>query len=191
MSRKAGVVPASHPRRCRHTVSSSPHQAPVSEHSSIESPNETFATVSGIGPVRARTVEPHNRRRRERSASRRKGTTMENRRLRRYLRHGMLPQLAAFDAVMRLGSVTQASAALHMAQPTVSGHLRKLSDAVGVPLFRCDGRRMLPTAPARALHEGALGVFAALHDLDCALEPLRSAPSAARTAAVGAQPMAA
>jgi len=112
---------------------------------------------------------------------------MDNRRLRRYLRHGMLPQLAAFDAVMRLGSVTQASAALHMAQPTVSGHLRKLSDAVGVPLFRCDGRRMLPTAPARALHEGTLGVFAALHDLDCALEPLRREPSSAR-AAVGTAP---
>lgn len=104
---------------------------------------------------------------------------MEDRRLRRYLRHGMLPQLAAFDAVMRLGSVTQASMALHMAQPTVSGHLRKLSDTVGVPLFRCDGRRMLPTAPAWALHEGALGIFAALHDLDRALEPLRETPPAA------------
>jgi LysR family transcriptional regulator, low CO2-responsive transcriptional regulator len=98
---------------------------------------------------------------------------METRSLRRYLRHGMLPQLAAFDAVMRLGSVTRASEALHMAQPTVSGHLRKLSAAVGVPLFRCDGRRMHPTAPARALHEGTLGVFAALHDLECALAPLR------------------
>lgn len=98
---------------------------------------------------------------------------MENKRLRRYLRHGMLPQLAAFDAVMRLGSVTRASEALHMAQPTVSGHLRKLSDAVGVALFRCDGRRMHPTAPACALHEGTLGVFAALHDLECTLAPLR------------------
>jgi len=98
---------------------------------------------------------------------------METKRLRRYMRHGMLPQLAAFDAVMRLGSVTRASEALHMAQPTVSGHLRKLSDALGVPLFRCDGRRMHPTAPARALHEGTLGVFAAFDDLEAALAPLR------------------
>jgi DNA-binding transcriptional LysR family regulator len=89
------------------------------------------------------------------------------------MRHGLLPQLAAFDAVMRLGTVTRASEALHMAQPTVSGHLRKLSDAVGLPLFRCDGRRMHPTAPALALHEGTLGVFAALHDLECTLAPLR------------------
>jgi LysR family transcriptional regulator, low CO2-responsive transcriptional regulator len=98
---------------------------------------------------------------------------METQRLRRYMRHGMLPQLAAFDAVMRLGSVTQASLDLHMAQPTVSGHLRKLSDAVGVPLFRCDGRRMHPTAPARALHAGTIGVFAALQDVERALAPLR------------------
>src|SRR5512138_868001 len=100
---------------------------------------------------------------------------MESKRLKRYLRHGMLPQLAAFDAVMRLGSVTRASEALHMAQPTVSGHLRKLAEAVGVPLFRCDGRRMHPTAPARALHRGALGVFAALHDVETTLAPLRGA----------------
>jgi DNA-binding transcriptional LysR family regulator len=108
--------------------------------------------------------------------TKRLATTMETQRLRRYLRHGMLPQLAAFDAVMRLGSVTRASEALHMAQPTVSGHLRKLADAVGVPLFRCDGRCMQPTSAARALHEGALGVFAALHDLECAVAPLRAMP---------------
>ena len=98
---------------------------------------------------------------------------MEPQRLRRYLRHGLMPQLAAFDAVMRLGSVTRASQVLHMAQPTVSGHLRKLSDALGVPLFHCDGRRMLPTTPARALHEGTRDLFAALHDIECALAPLR------------------
>lgn len=114
---------------------------------------------------------------------------MDIQRLRRYMRHGMLPQLAAFDAVMRLGSVTRASEALHMAQPTVSGHLRKLSDAVGVPLFRCDGRRMHPTAPARALHEGTLGVFAALDDLESALAPLRDgARSDARNAGCSAEP---
>ena len=100
---------------------------------------------------------------------------METQRLRRYLRHGLMPQLAAFDAVMRLGSVTRASEALHMAQPTVSGHLRKLSDALDVPLFRCDGRRMLPTAQAHALHQGARNVFAALHDIERALEPWREA----------------
>jgi DNA-binding transcriptional LysR family regulator len=113
---------------------------------------------------------------------------METKRLRRYMRHGMLPQLAAFDAVMRLGSVTLASEALHMAQPTVSGHLRKLSDAVGVPLFRCDGRRMHPPAPARALHEGTIGVFAAFDDLETALAPLRGTDRDRATQRTGGEP---
>jgi len=115
---------------------------------------------------------------------------MEGKRLRRYVRHGLLPQLLAFDAVMRLGSVTRASLALHMAQPTVSGHLRKLTDTVGVPLFHCDGRRMLPTAAARTLHDGALGIFATLRDLDRALEPLRDGAQRERAAAGNADPSA-
>ncbi len=71
---------------------------------------------------------------------------MEPEQLRRYLRHGLMPQLAAFDAVMRLGSVTRASRALHMAQPTVSGHLRKLSDALGV---RCSTATAAACCPPR------------------------------------------
>ena len=59
-------------------------------------------------------------------------------RLRRYVRHGTLPQLAALEAVVRLGSATRAAEALCIAQPTLSGQLRKLSDALGTldwPLF--------------------------------------------------------
>ena len=56
--------------------------------------------------------------------------------LRRYFRHGLLPQLIAFEAVVRLGGVTRAADELALAQPTVSGLLRKLSDTVGEPLMR-------------------------------------------------------
>jgi DNA-binding transcriptional LysR family regulator len=112
---------------------------------------------------------------------------MESEQLRRYLRHGLMPQLAAFDAVMRLGSVTRASQALHMAQPTVSGHLRKLSDALGVALFHSDGRRMLPTAPAHALHEGARDLFATLHGIESALAPWRQAAPPRDGARIGAR----
>jgi DNA-binding transcriptional ArsR family regulator len=151
--------------------------APVPERSEwLASPNKTFAVgwlatsaQGAVGPsarvLRAIRVVV--------APQRRGATAMEPQRLRRYLRHGLMPQLAAFDAVMRLGSVTRASQALHMAQPTVSGHLRKLSDTLGVPLFDCDGRRMLPTAPAHALHEGTRDLFATLHDIECALAPWR------------------
>jgi DNA-binding transcriptional LysR family regulator len=73
--------------------------------------------------------------------------------LRRYLRHGTLPQLAAFEAVVRLGSATRAAQALCVAQPTISGHLRKLGESLGVRLFELHGKRLVPTAAGLALLE--------------------------------------
>jgi LysR family transcriptional regulator, transcriptional activator of the cysJI operon len=94
---------------------------------------------------------------------------------RRYLRHGMLPQLAAFEAVVRLGSVRHAADALCVAQPTVSGHLRKLGDALDVPLFRLCAKRLVPTDAALALLQGTLEVFAALDRCESVLRGLRPA----------------
>ena len=82
--------------------------------------------------------------------------------LRRYLRHGTLPQLAAFEAVVRLGSATRAAQALCVAQPTISGHLKKLGEALGVRLFELRGKRLVPTAAAHALLEATHEVSAAL-----------------------------
>jgi len=82
--------------------------------------------------------------------------------LRRYLRHGTLPQLAAFEAVVRLGSATRAAQALCVAQPTISGHLKKLGDALGVRLFELRGKRLVPTAAALALLEATDEVSAVL-----------------------------
>ena len=42
----------------------------------------------------------------------------------------------AFEACVRLGGVTRAAEELALAQPTVSGLLRKLSDTVGSPVLR-------------------------------------------------------
>ena len=81
---------------------------------------------------------------------------------RRYLRHGMLPQLAAFEAVVRLGSATRAAEALCIAQPTLSGHLRKLSEALGVRLFDLRGKRLVPTEAAQTLLQAVGEVFATL-----------------------------
>jgi len=82
--------------------------------------------------------------------------------LRRYLRHGTLPQLAAFEAVVRLGSATRAAQALCVAQPTISGHLKKLGEALGVRLFELHGKRLVPTAAALALLEAIAEMSAAL-----------------------------
>ncbi|HQD84470.1 MAG TPA: LysR family transcriptional regulator, partial [Quisquiliibacterium sp.] len=54
----------------------------------------------------------------------------------------MLPQLAVFEAAARLGSFTRAAESLHLAQPTVSTQIRKLSETLELPLFEQIGRKV-------------------------------------------------
>src|SRR5262245_54957356 len=67
-------------------------------------------------------------------------------RFRRYFRHGLLPQLIAFEACLRLGGVTRAAEELAVAQPTVSGLLRRLSETIGEPVLQTKGGRVEATA---------------------------------------------
>ena len=67
---------------------------------------------------------------------------MSRPRIRRYFRHGLVPQLIAFEACLRLGGVTRAAQELSLAQPTVSGLLRKLSETLGEPVLRSRGGRV-------------------------------------------------
>jgi DNA-binding transcriptional LysR family regulator len=76
---------------------------------------------------------------------------MSRPKLRRYFRHGLLPQLMVFEAVARLGGVTRAAEELHLAQPTVSMQLKKLSSALDVVLFEQRGRQLHLTAAGHAL----------------------------------------
>jgi len=71
--------------------------------------------------------------------------------LRRYYRHGLFPQLMVFEAVARLGSVTRAAEELHLAQPTVSTQIKKLSDTLDLALFEQRGRQLHLTAAGRDL----------------------------------------
>jgi DNA-binding transcriptional LysR family regulator len=61
-----------------------------------------------------------------------------------------------------------------MAQPTVSGHLRKLADSVGEPLLELRDRRQQPTAAGLALLEAARDIFAALQRAEQTLAALRA-----------------
>ena len=76
---------------------------------------------------------------------------MSRAKLRRYFRHGLFPQLMVFEAVARLGSVTRAAEELHLAQPTVSLQLKKLSEALGVRLLEQRGRRLHLSGAGQAL----------------------------------------
>jgi DNA-binding transcriptional LysR family regulator len=69
-------------------------------------------------------------------------SAMSRPRFRRYFRHGLLPQLIAFEACLRLGGVTRAAEELCLAQPTVSGLVRRLSETVGAPVMLARGGRI-------------------------------------------------
>jgi DNA-binding transcriptional LysR family regulator len=91
--------------------------------------------------------------------------------MRRYFRHGLLPQLVAFEACVRLGSVTRAAEELCVAQPTVSCMLRKLSDTFGGPLTALRERRVEATPLGREVLELCDDLFAAFERFDERLEP--------------------
>jgi DNA-binding transcriptional LysR family regulator len=85
----------------------------------------------------------------------------------------MLPQLAVFEASARLGSFTRAAEELHLAQPTVSTQMRKLTETVGLPLFERIGKKIHLTAAGLALCEGARELIGTLSRVDQSLASLR------------------
>ena len=81
--------------------------------------------------------------------------------MRPYFRHGLLPQLVAFEACVRLGSVTRAADELALAQPTISCMLRKLADTFGGPLTVLRERRVEATDLGREVLDLCDDLFAA------------------------------
>lgn len=59
--------------------------------------------------------------------------------------------LVALDALLRLGSVTDAARTLHLSQPAMSRTLQRLREVLDDPLFVRVGRGVVPTDRARVL----------------------------------------
>lgn len=97
--------------------------------------------------------------------------------IRRYLKHGTLPQLRVFEASARLGSITRAAQELHMAQPTASVQIKKLTETVGLPLFEQVGNRVYLTDAGQRLYAGCHDVFRALSTIEEALTGMRGLDS--------------
>jgi enoyl-CoA hydratase/carnithine racemase len=94
---------------------------------------------------------------------------MRGTRIQRYFRHGTLPQMRVFEAVARLGSFTRAGEETHMAQPTVSVHMKKLCETVGAPLVEQVGKRLRLTPAGVELYAACGRLFKLFTDLDSAL----------------------
>ncbi|MBY4678117.1 LysR family transcriptional regulator [Marinobacterium arenosum] len=86
---------------------------------------------------------------------------------------GTLRQLEILLAVEQQGSITAAAEQLHLTQPTVSIQLKKLAEAIGLPLYDQLGRRLVFTEAGRAVCESAREVLACFERLDMTLADLK------------------
>ncbi|MEW6331488.1 MAG: LysR family transcriptional regulator [Pseudomonadota bacterium] len=75
------------------------------------------------------------------------------------MRHSTLRQLEVFEAIARLGSFTRAAEELFLTQPTVSMQIKKLTEAVGLPLFEQVGKKIYLTDAGRELHKTSREIF--------------------------------
>lgn len=86
---------------------------------------------------------------------------------------GTLRQLEILLAVHQHGGVTAAADQLHLTQPTVSMQLKKLGDAIGMPLYNPVGRRLVFTQAGLEVIASAREVLACFERLDMTLADLR------------------
>ncbi len=89
------------------------------------------------------------------------------------IRHATLRQLQVFEAIVRLGSFTRAAEELFLTQPTVSMQIKKLADAVGLPLFEHVGRNVKPTEAGLELYDSARKIFETLANLEMKVADLK------------------
>jgi len=89
------------------------------------------------------------------------------------IRHVTLRQFQVFEAIYRLGSFTRAAEELFLTQPTVSMQIRKLTDAVGMPLFEHVGRNVEPTEAGSELYTACRNMFETLANLEMKIADLK------------------
>ena len=89
------------------------------------------------------------------------------------IRHVTLRQLQVFEAIYRLGSFTRAAEELFLTQPTLSMQIRKLTDAVGVPLLEHVGRNVQPTEAGDQVYQSCRSIFDTLVNLDTEIANLK------------------
>lgn len=103
-----------------------------------------------------------------------------------------LHQLRIFAAVARLGSFSRAAEELQISQPSVSIQVADLERALGVDLFKQEGRRVDLTGTGRLLDDYARRILALVDDVEAAIEeakhPRRAQPEGDAAAGAGGAP---
>lgn len=86
-----------------------------------------------------------------------------------------LHQLKVFETAARQGSFTKAAAELSITQPTVSGQIKQLTQAIGMPLFEHIGRKLYLTEAGDELLITCKEIFGQLDNLEMKLSALKGA----------------
>jgi DNA-binding transcriptional LysR family regulator len=89
------------------------------------------------------------------------------------MRHVTLRQLRTFAEVVRAGSFTGASQALHLTPPAVTIQMRELEQRAGLPLIERTAAGMVPTEAGREVIQAAQRIELALAECADALSALR------------------
>lgn len=89
------------------------------------------------------------------------------------MRHSTLRQLEVFEAIARLGSFTRAAEEMFLTQPTVSMQMKKLTDAVGLPLFEQIGKKIYLTDAGRELHRTCRVIFEHFSHFEMAIADMK------------------
>ena len=87
--------------------------------------------------------------------------------------HATMKQLQLFEAVARLSSYTRASEEAHLTQPAVSIQLKRLEEAVGLPLFEQVGRSLSLTEAGDVLLGHARAVIDEMEALSAEIDELK------------------
>lgn len=77
--------------------------------------------------------------------------------------------LKVFVSVFRNRSFTKASSELHLAQPTISSHIKALEEKLDCMLFERLGRTVVPTDEAQLLYSYATGIIDEVEDVKAAI----------------------
>jgi len=86
---------------------------------------------------------------------------------------GTLRQLEIFLKVAEVGGIALAAEQLYLSQPSVSIQVRKLADAVGIPLYEVIGRRLKLTEAGHQVAGAAREILATLDRLNSSLNDLK------------------
>jgi len=89
------------------------------------------------------------------------------------IRYATFRQFQVFEAIYRLGSFTRAAEELFLTQPTVSMQIKKLAEAIGLPLFEHVGRSVEPTEAGKELYTACRSMFETLANLEMKVSDMK------------------